>query len=155
LSHIIPKNKRSKIRSGGCSIYSLKANLSPKKRHKHYIASNAWDFRSGKKNKITAWNLARPCSAWHRPYLSLKQNSKKEARGRARLCVCRHGLCQAPWSSKARLFKGPQPGLCQARLCLIFFHMIFIYLASIVPKSCSRSFHSLTILQNPFLLLQD
>jgi len=33
---------------GGRSIYSLKANLIPKKRHKHYIASNPWAFRSEK-----------------------------------------------------------------------------------------------------------
>jgi len=37
--------------SGGCSIYSLKANLSHKKRHKHYITSNPWTFRSEKNNK--------------------------------------------------------------------------------------------------------
>jgi len=34
--------------SSGGSFYSLKANLSPKKRHKNYIASNQWAFRSEK-----------------------------------------------------------------------------------------------------------
>jgi len=34
--------------SGGCSIYSPEANLSPKKTHKHYIARKPWAFRSEK-----------------------------------------------------------------------------------------------------------
>jgi len=31
-------------KSDGCSIYSLKANLNPKKRYKHYIANQPMGF---------------------------------------------------------------------------------------------------------------
>jgi len=44
----ISQEQKMNNMSEGCSIYSLKANLSPKKRHKHYIASNPWAFRSEK-----------------------------------------------------------------------------------------------------------
>jgi len=137
-------------KSGGCSIYSLKANLSPKKRHKNYIVSNSWAFRSKKQQKIIV-------GTWHsRAKLGTDrachsgQKQQKGVNGRARSCLWRHGPCQASWSSKARLNKGARPGLCQALPCLIFLHRIFIFFASINPESCSRSFLSLTMLQNPF-----
>ena len=47
--------------TASCSIYSLKANLNPKKRNKHYIAKQPMGFRVYKNKGFKSDNRARPC----------------------------------------------------------------------------------------------
>ena len=136
--------------SGSCSIYSPEANLSPKKTHKHYIARKPWAFRSEKYKIQQLGTMARPCSALHGPCMSSEQNNKKGDGRRTRPCACRHTPCLSLWNLHVCTTMGAQSGSCQARSCLIFLHRIFIFLASISSKSCSRSFLSIIMLQNPF-----
>jgi len=85
--------------SCGCSIYSLKANLSPKKRHRHYIASNPWAFRS-KNNKHRSLELWHDRAQLGTDRACLQNKTSKREMGVAHGCVpagtnhvCHPGIC--------------------------------------------------------------